>query len=107
VLAQVDAPPPLIYVKGQLDFAVLPILAVVGPSNGSVVDQKFTRAPPPNLRSKGIVIVSGLARGIDTAAHIATLDHGTIAVLAGGIGVVCPPENEDLQRHRRARPPHQ
>jgi DNA processing protein len=97
-LAQVDAPPPLIYVKGQFDLAALPILAMVGARNGSAVGQKFTRALATELALEGFVIASGLARGIDTAAHVAALEHGTIAVLAGGIDIVYPPENEDLQR---------
>jgi DNA processing protein len=97
-LAQVDAPPPLIYVKGQFDLAALPILAMVGARNGSAVGQKFTRALATELALEGFVIASGLARGIDTAAHLAALEHGTIAVLAGGIDIVYPPENEDLQR---------
>jgi DNA processing protein len=97
-LAQVDAPPPLIYVKGRFDLAALPILAMVGARNGSAVGQKFTRALANELALEGFVIASGLARGIDTAAHVAALEHGTIAVLAGGIDIVYPPENEDLQR---------
>jgi DNA processing protein len=59
--------------------------------------QKFTREFATELGLEGFVIASGLARGIDTAAHLAALERGTIAVLAGGIDVVYPPENADLQ----------
>lgn len=97
-LAQVDAPPPLLYAKGRLDLADIPIVAIVGARNGSAVGQKFTRQIATDLALEGFVIASGLARGIDTAAHLAALEHGTIAVLAGGIDIVYPPENEDLQR---------
>lgn len=102
-LAQVDAPPPLLYVKGRLDLADIPIVAVVGARNGSAVGQKFTRQLATDLALEGFAIASGLARGIDTAAHIAALDHGTIAVLAGGIDIVYPPENEELQHAIGAR----
>ena len=97
-LAQVDAPPPLLYVKGRLDLADIPIVSIVGARNGSAVGQKFTRALATDLGLEGFVIASGLARGIDTAAHLAALGRGTIAVLAGGIDNVYPPENEELQR---------
>ena len=97
-LAQVDAPPPLIYVKGRLELAELPIVAIVGARNGSAVGQKFTRQIASALGLEGFVVASGLARGIDTAAHTASLEHGTIAVVAGGIDVVYPPENGTLQR---------
>jgi DNA processing protein len=97
-LAQVDAPPPLIYVKGRLDLADMPVVAIVGARNGSAVGQKFTRQIANQLGLEGFVIASGLARGIDTAAHTAALDHGTIAVVAGGIDVVYPPENDKLQQ---------
>lgn len=97
-LAEVDAPPPLVYVKGNLDLAASPIVALVGARNGSAVGQKFTRGLATDLGLEGFVIASGLARGIDTAAHLASLERGTIAVLAGGIDNVYPPENEDLQR---------
>lgn len=97
-LAQVDSPSPLVYVKGRLDLADIPIVAIVGARNGSAVGQKFTRQLATELALEGFVIASGLARGIDTAAHLAALEHGTIAVLAGGIDIVYPPENEELQR---------
>lgn len=96
-LAQVDAPPPLLYVKGKLELADIPIVAIVGARNGSAVGQKFTRQIATELSLEGFVIASGLARGIDTAAHTAALEHGTIAVLAGGVDIVYPPENEELQ----------
>jgi len=97
-LAQVDAPPPLIYVKGRLELAGLPIVAIVGARNGSAVGQKFTRQIASTLGLEGFVIASGLARGIDTAAHTAALEHGTIAVVAGGIDITYPPENAALQK---------
>lgn len=97
-LAEVDAPPPLLYAKGRLELAGIPIVAIVGARNGSAVGQKFTRQIAIDLGLEGFVIASGLARGIDTAAHLAALEHGTIAVLAGGIDIVYPPENEDLQQ---------
>ena len=81
-LAQVDAPPPLLYVKGRLELAEMPIVAIVGARNGSAVGQKFTRTLATDLGDEGFVIASGLARGIDTAAHLAALELGTIAVLA-------------------------
>ncbi len=96
-LAQVDAPPPLIFVKGRLALADLPIVAIVGARNGSAVGQKFTRQIASALGVQGFVVVSGIARGIDTAAHNAALEHGTIAVVAGGIDIVYPPENAALQ----------
>ena len=71
---------------------------MVGARNGSAVGQKLTRQLATELGLEGFVIASGLARGIDTAAHLAALERGTIAVLAGGIDMVYPPENADLQR---------
>lgn len=97
-LAHVDAPPPLLYIKGRADLAAFPIVAIVGARNGSAAGQKFARQLAVELGLEGFVIASGLARGIDTAAHRSALDHGTIAVVAGGIDVVYPPENEELQQ---------
>lgn len=76
----------------------MPIVSLVGARNGSAVGQKFTRQIASALGLEGFVVASGLARGIDTAAHIASIEHGTIAVVAGGIDIVYPPQNEALQR---------
>jgi DNA processing protein len=97
-LTHVDAPPPLLYAKGRFQLAEGPIVAMVGARNGSAVGQKLTRQLATELGLEGFVIASGLARGIDTAAHTAALERGTIAVLAGGIDIVYPPENAELQR---------
>ncbi|MGI9384693.1 MAG: DNA-processing protein DprA [Methyloligellaceae bacterium] len=95
-LAAIDAPPPLVYVKGLFEIADRPIVAIVGSRNGSAIGRKLTRQLAADLGASGFVISSGLARGIDTAAHSAALDTGTIAVLAGGIDSIYPPENADL-----------
>lgn len=96
-LAHADGSPPLIYVKGRLELAEMPIVSIVGARNGSAAGQKFTRQIANALGLDGFVIASGLARGIDTAARTASLGNGTIAVVAGGIDIVYPPENADLQ----------
>lgn len=98
-LAAVEAPPPVLYIKGRLELADAPMVAIVGARNGSAVGLKFTRTIASDLGQLGFVIASGLARGIDTAAHKASLETGTVAVLAGGLGSVYPPENEDLQNN--------
>jgi DNA processing protein len=97
-LAAVDLPPPLLYVKGNVGHLSRPMVAIVGARNGSAAGQKLTRAFATHLGTSGFVIASGLARGIDAAAHEAALATGTVAVLAGGIDIVYPPENAALQR---------
>jgi len=96
-LAVVDVPPPLIYVKGNTGHLTRPMLAIVGARNGSAAGQKLARLFAAHLGAAGFVIASGLARGIDAAAHDAALATGTVAVLAGGIDNVYPPENARLQ----------
>ena len=98
VLAAVDAPPPLIYVKGDTALLARPILAIVGARNASAAGQKLARTFAARIGREGYAIASGLARGIDRAAHEASLDTGTIAVLAGGLDNVYPPEHAELQR---------
>ena len=74
------------------------MVAIVGARNGSAAGQKLARLFASHLGTAGFVIASGLARGIDAAAHDAALATGTVAVVAGGIDNVYPPENADLQR---------
>jgi DNA processing protein len=97
-LAAVDLPPPLLYVQGNAGHLSRPMVAIVGARNGSAAGQKLTRMFASRLGQAGFVIASGLARGIDSAAHAAAMDTGTVAVLAGGIDNVYPPENAALQR---------
>lgn len=96
-LAAIDAPPPMLYVKGRTELLSRPSVAIVGSRNASAAGLKLSRSFARELARAGLVIVSGLARGIDAAAHEASLDAGTVAVLAGGVDVVYPPEHAALQ----------
>ncbi len=96
LLRHIDAAPPVLWLKGELRFANQAAVAIVGSRNASAVGLKFTRILAGEIGGAGHAIVSGLARGIDTAAHEAALESGTCAVLAGGIDVVYPPENAKL-----------
>lgn len=95
-LRHIDAPPPLITVKGSLEALTRPCVGVVGSRNASINGAKFAAMLSKDLASYGYTITSGLARGIDAAAHRGSMMHGTIAVLAGGIDKPYPPENEPL-----------
>ncbi len=98
LLADVDGAPAVLIVKGRLDLLERPAIAMVGARNASAAAIRFARGIAAQLGQGGFVVVSGLARGIDTAAHAGSLEAGTIAVVAGGIDVVYPPENDALQR---------
>ena len=95
-MAMIDDAPPLLAVRGRLAALALPMIAVVGSRNASAAGIKVAETLARNLGGEGFGIVSGLARGIDAAAHRASLDSGTIAVLAGGHDHVYPPENKSL-----------
>lgn len=97
LLAHVEVPPPLVYVRGSIQLLSKPVVAIVGSRDCSAAGQKLARMLAQDLGAAGFVIASGLARGIDGAAHAAALSTGTIAVLAGGIDVVYPPEHAELQ----------
>ncbi|HEX2840388.1 DNA-processing protein DprA [Hyphomicrobium sp.] len=97
LLAVIDAPPPLLYVKGRTELFRRPAVAIVGSRLASAAGLKLARQFASELSASGVVIVSGLARGIDGAAHHASLDRGTVAVLAGGLDIVYPPEHDALQ----------
>ncbi|MEM7617889.1 MAG: DNA-processing protein DprA [Pseudomonadota bacterium] len=90
-----DAPPVLSYL-GHLDMVKPPCLGIVGARNASLNGRRFAQKLAKELGESGQIIVSGLARGIDTAAHEGALKTGTIAVVAGGIDVVYPRENQKL-----------
>jgi DNA processing protein len=95
-LEMIDDPPPLIAVRGKVDALARPLIAIVGSRNASAAGVKFAERLARDLGEAGFVIVSGFARGIDAAAHRASLATGTIAVLAGGHDRVYPAENKGL-----------
>src|SRR5882762_3500801 len=95
-LALIDDAPPLLGVRGTLEALARPMIAIVGSRNASGAGLKFTERLARDLGDAGFVIASGLARGIDQAARRASLDSGTIAVLAGGHDRIYPAEHEDL-----------
>lgn len=98
LLAQLEDAPPLITVMGHTALLSRPSLGVVGARNASLAGRKIAEDFSRKVGAAGYVIVSGLARGIDASAHAASLDTGTVAVVAGGIDVIYPKENEKLYR---------
>lgn len=97
LLAELEDAPPVITCKGHVSLFDRPSVAIVGARNASAAAVRFARALATGLSDAGLTVVSGLARGIDGAAHMGSLDGGTIAVVAGGIDVVYPPEHRELQ----------
>ena len=95
-LATLDDAPPLLGVRGAPDVLMRPMIAIVGSRNASGAGLKFAGQLARDLGDAGFVVISGLARGIDQAAHRATIQSGTVAVLAGGHDRIYPPEHEDL-----------
>lgn len=96
LLAQIADAPPLLWIRGDIAVAARPAVALVGARNASSLGLRMARKLAADLSAAGLLVVSGLARGIDTAAHQASADGGTAAVLAGGIDTVFPAENEAL-----------
>jgi DNA processing protein len=97
-LAQIPDAPPLLCIAGRTEHLSLDAVAIVGSRNASALGRKFARMLSEQLGRAGYLVVSGLARGIDTAAHEAALTSQTAAVVAGGIDHFYPPENEALQK---------
>lgn len=95
-LKMADSPPPVIAVVGSREALARHVVSIVGSRNSSLSGVKITRQIAHDVGSQGYTIASGLARGIDTAAHEASLASGTIAVFAGGLDVVYPPQNSGL-----------
>ncbi|MCX8227118.1 MAG: DNA-processing protein DprA [Sulfitobacter sp.] len=95
-LAEIDDAPPFLWVLGNVDLLNRPTISLVGARNASSLGTRMAKALAQGLGEAGFVVVSGLARGVDAAAHLAALSTGTIAVQAGGIDVIYPAENAQL-----------
>lgn len=96
LLREIPDPPPLFTAKGRLEFLNRPAIAIVGPRNASFNGVLFAKKIARELGENNFLIVSGMARGIDAAAHDVTVNSGTIAVIAGGINHIYPKENTEL-----------
>ena len=95
-LAEISGAPPLLWALGNPALLTRPMIAVAGARNASALGQRLTRRLVGELSEANFVVVSGLARGIDAAAHAASMQGGTVAVQAGGVDVVYPQENRAL-----------
>ena len=95
-LAALDPPPPVLWVRGRPELLERSIVAVVGARVASAAGQRFARGLAAELGQSGLVIASGMARGVDRAAHEGALPTGTVAVLGGGVDDIYPPDNRDL-----------
>lgn len=96
LLNYISGAPPLLTIKGGENLNWAKTVGIVGARNASAAGQRMTKLVAADLADAGYVIVSGLARGIDTAAHKATISNGTVAVLAGGLDCIYPSENQPL-----------
>ncbi|MEM6681826.1 MAG: DNA-processing protein DprA [Pseudomonadota bacterium] len=88
--------PAVLTLRGHADLLNKPMIAMVGARNASTIGRKLASTLAAELGREGVVVASGMARGIDTAAHVGALEHGTVAVLAGGIDRIYPKENTEL-----------
>jgi len=98
LLHEIPDAPPILYAIGDVAILNSETVAIVGARNASAIGMRFARELATDLGRSNIVVVSGLARGIDAAAHRGAIDTATIAVLAGGLDQIYPPENEGLFR---------
>lgn len=96
LLNEIADAPPFLWCIGDVRLLSKPMIALVGARNASSLGTRTAKALAQELGLKGYVVVSGLARGVDTAAHVASLNSGTIAVQAGGLDVIYPSENTEL-----------
>ncbi len=103
LLNHIEDPPPLINVLGHPHLLTKKSIAVVGARNASINGKKFARQIAHDLGRGGLMVVSGMARGIDAQAHAGALDYGTVGVLAGGVDVIYPKENRGLYEELKER----
>lgn len=101
-LAAADPPPPIIATLGHTTLLQRDTVAIVGARNASALGRKLAMTLARDLSEAGLVVASGLARGIDTAAHEGALARGTCAVVAGGVDIIYPPENAQLYERIRS-----
>ncbi|AQR74767.1 DNA-processing protein DprA [Sphingomonas sp. LM7] len=97
LLAELDSAPPALIVRGNVALARRTCIAMVGARNASAAACRFARQLALGLADQGVTVVSGLARGVDTASHVGSLAGGTVGVIASGIDIAFPPENAELQ----------
>jgi len=102
-LAALDPPPPVVWTLGRSELLRRACVAVVGARAASAAGQRFARGLAAELGEHGLVVVSGMARGIDGAAHEGALETGTVAVLGGGVDDVYPAEHAGLHARIRER----
>lgn len=98
-LSDLTDAPPLLWAIGDTAVLQRPAIAMVGARNCSSLGARMARGLSKEFGEQGFVVVSGLARGIDTSAHLAALETGTVAVMAGGVDVIYPADNTDLARN--------
>ena len=97
MLREVESAPPAVIVRGDTAMLRRPCVAIVGARNASAIACRFARQLAADLATRDVTVVSGLARGVDTAAHIGALGGATAGVIASGIDIAFPPENAALQ----------
>jgi DNA processing protein len=95
-LTEISDAPPILWAKGRVELGQTNIIALVGARNASSLGTRMAKRLASDLGCHGFTIASGLARGVDAAAHSAALNTGTIAVMAGGVDYVYPPQNQKL-----------
>ncbi len=97
LLREISYPPILLTLKGNIELLNKPMIGIVGARNASLAGKAFAKKIAKELGNAGYVVVSGLARGIDAAAHEGALEAGTIGIVGNGIDVFYPLENKQLQ----------
>lgn len=95
-LAAIDAPPTLICLRGRRDLLDLPAIAMVGARDAWAADSRVACDLSRELGLADFMIISGMARGVDGEAHAASMEPGAVAVIAGGIDKIYPPQHEQL-----------
>lgn len=97
LLREVEGAPPVLILRGAAEMLTRPCVAIVGARNASAIACRFARQLAADLAAREVTVVSGLARGVDTAAHVGALGGATAAVIASGVDIAFPPENAGLQ----------